>query len=80
MGLNCPTRASSSLDTSSYMLVGIALHVCLQLSTSPIPRAGLLQGATRMCRTFPEMAGRRREEIKEGEKGKKKEEGMRVKR
>ena len=54
------------------MLVGIALHVCLQLSTSPIPRAGLLQGATKMCRTFPEIAGRRREEIKEGKRRKKK--------
>ena len=62
------------------MLVGIVLHVCLQLSTSLIPRGELLQGATKMYRTFPEMAGERREDLKEGEKGTKKEDGRRVKR
>ena len=56
------------------------MHVCLQLSTSLIPRGELLQGATKMYRILPEMAGERREEIKEGEKEKKKDDGMRVKR
>ena len=51
-GLTDRTRASSSLDTSSYMLVGIVLHVCLQLSTSLIPRGGLFQGATKIAEHF----------------------------
>lgn len=39
------------------------------------PRGGLLQGTTAMCRTFPEMVGRSREERREGKRGKGREEG-----
>ena len=44
------------------------------------PQRRALSGCHQDCRTFPEIAGGRREEIKEGGKGKKKEEGIRVKR